>query len=281
MANNSPSKSLLKKFGLNIPDADDSRPIDKATQARVNAEAKEKQSKDPYWKKFGRNAVDSVAGAARGILGVDPSEDESWIGKKTNLGMQALDAALPMAVPRHLANSAFRIGNILKREDPFEVGNLSREYKDLLGSWTSGSAMFSRKDNLEYAENLRKSPDTARVQQKLRELLQSDTVPLFRGTAGRYNKGPLDQWKSDLSSGDDPGVRSFSMEPKITRMFADVGTSRKPREHGGYVYRADAPIESILGYGMIPDQKELIVDLSKIDPKNARILRGRSETKAF
>lgn len=96
MPDTSPTSAMLRRLGINIPD-NKGPVIDKATQNRV---AKESQSKMPIWKQYAQSGIDALVGGLKGVLGVDPAEGESYAGRKTNLGIQALTAGLPFATLR-------------------------------------------------------------------------------------------------------------------------------------------------------------------------------------
>jgi len=130
------------------------------------------------------------------------------------------------------------------------------------------------------------------VRDVLRQKLGTDKVPVFRGVSGNEMKDLREYHQQGL----DPGARSFSMEPKVSHIFAD-GASRSLR-HGigipetlmdletshpairsrrmqtGQLYKADVPMNNVLGYGLIPGQRELIVDLKGLNPdEQLKVLR--------
>lgn len=95
MPDSSPSTKLLRKLGLNIPD--EAPALVREEQNRI---ALEEQSKLPIWKQYAQTGVDALMGGLKGIIGIDPAEDESYAGRKSNLGMQALQSGLPFATLR-------------------------------------------------------------------------------------------------------------------------------------------------------------------------------------
>lgn len=72
MPNTSPSQSILKKLGFNLPTPDKS--IDVSNQDEI---AKQTQSKQPLWKQYARNAVEAPVGALKGYLGMGVNDDAS------------------------------------------------------------------------------------------------------------------------------------------------------------------------------------------------------------
>lgn len=179
-----------------------------------------------------------------------------------------LTAALPMAIPRSLHKSLIKgIGGEYGYSEKF-----SPEFTRAISEWTGGRAMFNRYKNLEFAKRLRQYEDKKIIQNYLREALGTDTIPLFRGV--RENE--IDELIQYYHAGNDPGIRSFSMEPKVTHAFAGVAPwyndklskseINRLRAERGQIYRIDAPIENIVGYGQIPYQSELIIDLKGLNP---------------
>lgn len=76
-----PSLSLLRRLGLNIPD---SSAVSPEQQALADEQTRKKQKKDSTWKQYGRSAVDATANIAKGFLGIDPDPNESTAGYNAN-----------------------------------------------------------------------------------------------------------------------------------------------------------------------------------------------------
>lgn len=235
--------------------------------------------------------LEALVSVPKGILGIDPTpeeEKEYSIGPSINKGIQigsalkgfggATMAALPMAVPRSFQKSliqdlkALQYGRFTRAPQ-----GLSPDYDRLLTRWTGGEGMNSRSRNLDFAEWLRNSDpkDLEAVRDMIRQKLGTDTVPVFRGT----RSNGLQTLRDYYNSGTDPGIRSMTMEPKATHFFADSSQpfpghrfdlSRPPfstsRPTSGQVFRGDVPIEKVLGFGGIDQQKELIIDMQGLDP---------------
>lgn len=92
MPNTGPTSKMISKWGLNIPQ-DTGLPIDKKRQNKL---ALESQADDPTWKKAGRAGIDVATNLIKGMFGVEPEEDESYWGRKANLGAQMVQAGLPL-----------------------------------------------------------------------------------------------------------------------------------------------------------------------------------------
>lgn len=90
MPDTSPSSSALKKLGFKMPSAP---PIDDKTQNKI---ARESQANDPLWKQYARQGVDALANIPKGLLGIDPAQDESSGGYLANVMSQLGGAAEPL-----------------------------------------------------------------------------------------------------------------------------------------------------------------------------------------
>jgi|SRR6185295_624910 len=72
MPNTSPSSSILKRLGFNLPQSDPN--IDTSNQDKI---ARQQQAAQPLWKQYARNAIDAPVGALKGYLGMGSPEDAS------------------------------------------------------------------------------------------------------------------------------------------------------------------------------------------------------------
>ena len=271
-----PTESLLQRLGFKFPEQVE---LTSEQLAEMDRRANEQQAKDPIWKQYLRKGIetgtDSLIGAFKGLTGSEFTPGAPTTEDKANAITQL--AALPMAVPRRLQASLFR--NLTDFRNNL---NLSKSYRNLITNWSSGDAMFNPTKNLEFANNLRNSGDISEdiktLQKYLSQALDTDKIPLYRGTR---NPNVIDDLFNHYKSGTDPGIRSFSMEPKSTYHFAGNNAPLVYRHNDtdpiratkGSIFKVDAPIESILGYGEIPEQRELIVDLSKLGPQNIKPMR--------
>lgn len=102
------------------------RPSSNGTPLRsqYDASVREQQNSDPDWKKKGRSLIDVLANIPKGMLGIDPAQDESNAGYVTNaltqLGSNGSEAALPfvgMKPLRTMAHNTFGMTNDLNQID--------------------------------------------------------------------------------------------------------------------------------------------------------------------
>jgi hypothetical protein len=75
----SPTRALLRRLGINIPEAVKET---EEQQTERDRKAKESQSQDPLWKRFARNAVEAPTSALKGLLGLDYSPDFKGAGRE-------------------------------------------------------------------------------------------------------------------------------------------------------------------------------------------------------
>jgi hypothetical protein len=87
------------------------------------------------WKRYGRDAIDAIVGSIKGGIGIDPAEGESKVGRKTNLGIQALTAGLPFAALRGGKPIYHGTGKVFEKFDPSKY-----DTSDILGWMTHGAA---------------------------------------------------------------------------------------------------------------------------------------------
>lgn len=109
MPNTNPSLEMLRKLGLNLPMSNG--PVDPQVQQQNDINVRAQQVKDPIWKQYARSGVDALANIPKGLLGIDPSPDESRSGYGANaitqIG-QALDPFMKAAIPLAATKSLLR-----------------------------------------------------------------------------------------------------------------------------------------------------------------------------